>query len=51
MDNEISKLYKDAISILNYIELVIQDEKKFSLIRKQILDLANGIKRLGDNNE
>jgi hypothetical protein len=51
MDSEINKLYKDTIAILSYLELIIQDEKQFAIIRKQVLDLANAIKRLGDNNE
>ena len=43
-------LYKEAISLLDLIEIAIEDEKKFSFIRKKVLDLANEILKFGDCN-
>ena len=48
MDSQKEKLYKDVIRVLGSIELVIDDKDKFNIIRKELLDIANGIKRLGD---
>ena len=44
-------LYKEAISLLDLIEIAIEDEKKFSFIRKKVFDLANEILKLGDCND
>lgn len=44
------ELYRDAINLLDLIEISMNDEKKFVFIRKKVLDLANEILKLGDNN-
>lgn len=52
MSKELNRLYKSIISTLCYIELVVDDKKQFAVVRKQLLDIANGIKRLdGEPNE
>lgn len=43
-------LYRDAINLLDLIEISMGDKKKFAFIRKKVLDLANEILKLGDNN-
>lgn len=49
MPQDKNKLYEDAISLLDLIEVSVSDEKNFKLIRKKVLDLANGILRMCDN--
>lgn len=44
------ELYRDAINLLDLMEVALNDEKKFSFIRKKVLDLANEILKLGDEN-
>lgn len=39
-------IYKDIIKTLAYIELAVNDSKRFSVIRKQLLDVANEVLRL-----
>lgn len=39
-------IYKDIIRTLNYIEIVIDNPKHFTNIRKQLLDIANEVLRL-----
>lgn len=46
MISEQEKLYKDIIKVLAYLELIITDEKKFNVVRKNLLDIANDVKRL-----
>ena len=43
MDRE--SLYKQTISLLQLIELVVKDKEQNKLIRKHVLDLANNIRR------
>ena len=43
-------LYRDAIQILNCVELVIEDKRQLLIIRKKLLDLANDILKCGDSN-
>ena len=43
------ELYNKAISLLSYIEIIVQDEKQYKVLRKMILDLANEIKRLDED--
>lgn len=42
------EIYNDAITLLDVVELVVQDELQFLNIRKRILNIANDVKRLGD---
>lgn len=49
MDKHLDKIYRDLIMTLNYIELVLSDKKQFSIVRKNLLDIANDIKRLKDD--
>lgn len=44
------ELYRDAINLLDLIEVSLNDEKRFSFIRKKVLDLANEILKIGDEN-
>lgn len=46
MNSEQERIYKDIIKVLAYIELIVTDEKQFSVIRKTLLDIANDVKRL-----
>ncbi|MEE1072239.1 MAG: hypothetical protein U0L26_07605 [Cellulosilyticum sp.] len=39
-------LYVQAINILKSIELVVNDENQYRILRKQVLDLANNIMRI-----
>lgn len=48
MDQELNFIYKDIISVLNYVEMAVDNEKQFVIIRKKLLDIANDIKRLQD---
>ena len=48
MVNEKDKIYKDIIMTLSYIELVVTDKKQFAVIRKNLLDIANNVKRIGE---
>lgn len=48
MVNEKDKIYKDIIMTLSYIELVVTDKKQFAVIRKNLLDIANDVKRIGE---
>lgn len=48
MDKELSFIYRDIISILGYVEIAVENEKQFAIIRKKLLDIANDIKRLQD---
>ena len=41
-------LYKQAIDLLKYIELSIEDKEHYKIVRKQVLDLANNILRMED---
>lgn len=50
MPKKKEELYKDAIALLDLIEIALNDEKKFSFIRKKVLDLANEILKFGDIN-
>lgn len=46
-------IYKDIIKLLGYIELVVDSPKHFTVVRKQLLDIANEVLRLeivGENN-
>lgn len=49
MDKRLDKIYRDLIMTLSYIELVLSDKKQFSIVRKNLLDIANDIKRLKDD--
>lgn len=49
MDKHLDKIYKDLIMTLGYIELVVTDKKQWSIIRKNLLDIANDIKRIKDD--
>ena len=42
-------IYKKVISTLSNIELVVSNREHFLIIRKQMLDIANDIKRLEVN--
>lgn len=50
--NEIAihKIYKSIIALLTYLEAIIGDKENFYIVRKQLLDIGNDVKRLGDNN-
>ena len=41
-------LYKQAINLLKYIELAVDNDDHYKIIRKQILDLANNILRMDE---
>lgn len=47
--NSKENIYKSIITVLSYIELIVTDEKQFSIIRKQLLDIANNVMRLDDD--
>jgi hypothetical protein len=49
-ENRYEKIYSDTISILEILEVSIEDQKMFSFVRKKILDIANDVKRLGEEN-
>ena len=42
------ELYKQAINLLKYIELAINNDDHYKIIRKQVLDLANNILRIDE---
>lgn len=46
MDKNKESIYKDIIYALCYIEAIVTDKKQFAVIRKQLLDIANNVKRL-----
>jgi hypothetical protein len=48
LDQELKFIYKDIISVLSYVEMAVENEKQFTIIRKKLLDIANDIKRLQD---
>lgn len=48
--NSKENIYKSIITVLSYIELIVTDKKQFSIVRKQLLDIANNVMRLGDDN-
>ena len=39
-------IYKDMIKLLGYLEVVVNNPKQFSVVRKQLLDTANEVLRL-----
>lgn len=39
-------IYKDIVKVLGYVEVVVDNPKHFSVIRKQLLDIANEVLRL-----
>lgn len=45
MDKKLENIYRDIISVLDYVEIAIHDEKQFYIIRKKLLDIANDVKR------
>lgn len=49
MNKDTQDIYKKVISTLTSIELVVKDKEQFSIIRKQMLDIANDILRVGEN--
>lgn len=51
MNEKLESIYKDIISVLSYVEIAIQDERQFSIIRKKLLDIANDVKRCESNGE
>lgn len=51
MNEKLENIYKDIISVLNYVEIAIQDERQFSIIRKKLLDIANDVKRCESDGE
>lgn len=46
MEKDIEVIYKDVIKVLSSIEMVVKDEHQFAIIRRQMLDIANDVKRL-----
>ena len=42
------ELYKQAINLLKYIELAINNDDHYKIIRKQVLDIANNILRIDE---
>lgn len=42
-------LYSEAIALLDIIEISVENEKTYLFVRKKILDLANDIRRLGED--
>lgn len=51
MDRETQDIYKKVISALSTIELVVPNKEHFSIVRKQMLDIANDILRVSTQNE
>lgn len=51
MNEKLDGIYKDIISVLDYVEIAVQDSKKFAIIRKKLLDIANDVKRCKDDGE
>lgn len=49
MDDKLELIYRDIISVLDYVEIAVQDNKQFLIIRKKLLDIANDVKRCKDN--
>lgn len=47
--NSKENIYKSIIAVLGYIELIVTDKRQFSIIRKQLLDIANNVVRLDDD--
>ena len=43
------ELYNQAINLLKSIDLIVENEKHHKALRKEILDLANNIKRMDGN--
>ena len=43
------ELYKQAVGLLKYIEIAIDNDNHYKIIRKQVLDLANNILRMDDD--
>lgn len=50
MNKSLEAIYSEAISLLDILEITIDDEKTYSFVRKKVLDLANDIRRFGENN-
>lgn len=48
MNNEI---YKRVINLLKLIDLTVKNPDEHKILRKEILDLANDIKRSGEKND
>lgn len=46
--NSKENIYKSIIAVLGYIELIVTDERQFSIVRKQLLDIANNVMRMDD---
>ena len=46
MGKEAQEIYKKVIGALSTIELVVPNKEHFSIVRKQLLDIANDILRL-----
>lgn len=49
MNKEKDNIYKSVIATLGYIELIVEDKRQFAIIRKQLLDIANSVKRIGSD--
>ncbi len=43
-------IYSEAIALLDIIEISIENERTYLFLRKKVLDLANDIRRLGEEN-
>lgn len=48
MNKTPDEIYSEAIALLDILEISIENEKIYHLVRKKILDIANDIKRFGD---
>ena len=42
-------IYHELISLLSFLEVIIQDPAHFKYVRKKILDAANEVIRLSEN--
>ena len=42
-------IYHELISLLSFLEVIIQDPTHFKYVRKKILDAANEVIRLSEN--
>ena len=50
MEKNLNDLYRELINLLDCIRIAVPDDNTFKIVRKKILDIANDIKRVGDNN-
>jgi len=49
MNKTKDEIYSEMVGLLDVLEISIDNEKAYLFVRKKILDAANDIRRLGDD--